>query len=115
MTPLLICIIYCSLVNFALPQTTNYENKWLSFPACKLGRLQSPIKLSITDSVFNSDFSIVYEHYNSECKLEDSDLNSDPVKSKKVVDECGYLNFEKKGVIKQYKLKRRTQNGKSIG
>ena len=110
MTPLLICIIYCSLVNFALPETTDdsYEDKWLSFPACKLGRLQSPIKLSITDSVFNSDFSIVYEHYNTECQLEDSDLNSVPVKSKKVVDEneCGYLNFEKKGVIKQYKLKR---------
>ena len=109
MTPLLICIIYCSLLNFALPQNTNnnnYEDTWLSFPACKLGRLQSPIKLSITDSVFNSDFSIVYEHY-TQCTLEDSDKNSVPVKSKKVNDECGgYMNFEKKGVIKQYKLKR---------
>lgn len=108
MTPLLICIICCSLLNFALPQTNNnnnYEDTWLSFPACKLGRLQSPIKLSITDSVFNSDFSIVYEHY-TECTLEDSDINSVPVKSKKVQSECGYLNFEKKGVIKQYKLKR---------
>ena len=106
MTPLFI-FICCSLVNFAFPQPSEeYTKTWLSFPACKMGRLQSPIKLNITDSVFNSDFSIVYEHYKDDCKLEESESKNEPVKSKKVNAECGYLNFEKKGVIKQYQLKR---------
>lgn len=103
MTRLLLLICFY-LTNFVLLQTSDgYSEKWLSFPACKMGRLQSPIKLNITHSSFNSDFSIVYENYKA-CEL---GKKEEPIKSKikTETDLCGYLNFEKKGVIKQYQLK----------
>ena len=88
---------------------TEYEELWTSFPACRMGRLQSPVRLNITQSVFSSDFSIVYQQF--------SKVNysfSEPSKSKPVISaltsdsdsDSQYINFQKGGVIKQYKLER---------
>ena len=41
----------------------DYESTWLSFPACRMGRLQSPIRLNETESIFSPTFSIVYQNY----------------------------------------------------
>ncbi len=36
---------------------------WTEYPACKYGRLQSPIKLNEYDSTYSNSFSFVYQNY----------------------------------------------------
>ena len=87
-------------------QCATYSEQWTSFPACHMGRLQSPIRLNVTESTFSNKFSIVYQ------KFEDGTLDSnwlDPYNLNKYaiytnVDNGGYLHFAKDGVIKQYQL-----------
>ena len=85
---------------------TKYEDLWTSFPACRMGRLQSPVRLNITQSVFSSDFSIVYQQF-SNAQYNFSDFSeSKPVISTSDSGSPQYINFQKGGVIKQYKLER---------
>ena len=92
--------IYISL------EETEYEELWTSFPACRMGRLQSPVRLNITQSVFSSSFSIVYQQF-SNVQYKFSDFSkSKPVISASVSSPPQYINFQKGGVIKQYKLER---------
>ena len=87
-------------------QCVSYSEQWTSFPACHMGRLQSPIRLNVTESTFSNKFSIVYQ------KFEDGTLDSNwftPYNLNKYaiytkVDNGGYLHFAKDGVIKQYQL-----------
>ena len=88
-------------------QCATYSEQWTSFPACHMGRLQSPIRLNVTESTFSNKFSIVYQ------KFEDGKLKSNlltPYNQNKyaiytnVEDGGGYLHFAKDGVIKQYQL-----------
>lgn len=87
---------------------TSYSDVWTSFPACHMGRLQSPIRLNVTESTFSNKFSIVYQNF------EDGTLDSNwfttynPNKYAIYtnVDKGGYLHFAKDGVIKQYELKK---------
>ena len=87
-------------------QCATYSEQWTSFPACHMGRLQSPIRLNVTESTFSNKFSIVYQ------KFEDGTLYSDLLTSYNPnkyaiytnVDNGGYLHFAKDGVIKQYQL-----------
>ncbi len=93
-------IIYISL------EETEYERIWTSFPACRMGRLQSPVRLNITQSVFSSSFSIVYQQF-SNVNYTFSEFNeSKPVRSASISGSSQYINFQKGGVIKQYKLER---------
>ena len=87
-------------------QCATYSEQWTSFPACHMGRLQSPIRLNVTESTFSNKFSIVYQ------KFEDGKLKSNLPTSYNPnkyaiytnVDNGGYLHFAKDGVIKQYQL-----------
>ena len=87
-------------------QCVSYSEQWTSFPACHMGRLQSPIRLNVTESTFSNKFSIVYQ------KFENGGLDSNwftPYNLNKYaiytnVKNGGYLHFAKDGVIKQYQL-----------
>ena len=87
-------------------QCATYSEQWTSFPACHMGRLQSPIRLNVTESTFSNKFSIVYQ------KFEDGTLDSNWLDSYNPnkyaiytnVKNGGYLHFAKDGVIKQYQL-----------
>lgn len=87
-------------------QCATYSEQWTSFPACHMGRLQSPIRLNVTESTFSNKFSIVYQ------KFEDGTLKSNLPTSYNPnkyaiytnVTNGGYLHFAKDGVIKQYQL-----------
>ena len=87
-------------------QCATYSEQWTSFPACHMGRLQSPIRLNVTESTFSNKFSIVYQ------KFEDGKLDSNWLPSYNPnkyaiytnVEDGGYLHFAKDGVIKQYQL-----------
>ena len=97
--------IFFLSIYFSLEET-EYEELWTSFPACRMGRLQSPVRLNITQSVFSSDFSIVYQQF-SNAQYNFSDFSeSKPVISTSASGSPQYINFQKGGVIKQYKLER---------
>ena len=97
--------IFFLSIYFSLEET-EYEELWTSFPACRMGRLQSPVRLNITQSVFSSDFSIVYQQF-SNAQYHFSDfIESKPVISTSASGSPQYINFQKGGVIKQYKLER---------
>lgn len=88
--------------------TAKYQKRWVSFPACRMGRLQSPIRLNVTESIYSSSFSIVYQSYKQIAqKLNLSPF--EPMKQYAIKTENidgGYIHFQKGGVIKQYQLKR---------
>ena len=78
-------------------------DEWRDYPTCRLGRLQSPIEINETNSIYSNDFSFVYQNY--------KEINSISITNKTYAFssgdiEGGYINFERGGVIKQYELKR---------
>ena len=78
-------------------------NDWRDYPACKLGRLQSPIEINENESIYANNFSFVYQNYKeSNFKNESYDYAN----VYKFDNGGGYINFERGGVIKQYELKR---------
>ena len=86
----------------------DYQDKWRNYPACRLGRMQSPIEINEYKSTYSNDFSFVYQDY-KEIK------NVNPLKLTYENDNYafvanfpkrGYINFERNGVIKQYELLR---------
>ena len=86
--------------------TAKYQKQWVSFPACRMGRLQSPIRLNVTESIYSSSFSIVYQSYkgiNGKLDLDNFDADKQyAIKTENI--DGGYIHFQKGGVIKQYKL-----------
>lgn len=85
-----------------------YQKQWVSFPSCRMGRLQSPIKLNVTDSIYSPIFSIVYQNYkdiNTKLDLTQKDLTKKYAIKTDDIDG-GFIHFQKGGVIKQYQLKR---------
>ena len=77
--------------------------EWRDYPACRLGRLQSPIEIKEVDSTYSNEFSFVYQNYKptDSFKIENKafTFSSGEIKG-------GYINFERGGVIKQYELKK---------
>ena len=75
--------------------------EWRDYPACRLGRLQSPIEIKEVDSTYSNDFSFVYQNYKQINEISITDktyaFSSGEIKG-------GYINFERGGVIKQYEL-----------
>ena len=75
--------------------------EWRDYPACRLGRLQSPIEIKEVDSTYSNEFSFVYQNYKptDSFKIENKafTFSSGEIKG-------GYINFERGGVIKQYEL-----------
>ena len=99
-------LIYFLIICISLEET-DYEKMWTSFPACRMGRLQSPVRLNITQSVYNSIFSIVYQQFSSVQYTNSTFNESQPVFSASPPDNSSqYINFQKGGVIKQYNLER---------
>ena len=86
--------------------TQSYEDMWLSFPACHMGRLQSPVRLNISESKYSNSFSIVYQYFNGIIisNIGDANLNNEPSRKIKI-DGNGYINLQRNGVIKQYSFK----------
>ena len=85
-------------------QNENYEDMWLSFPACHMGRLQSPVRLNISESKYSNSFSIVYQYF-SNITFENSIEFKSPQPSinlKPKDNATGYINLQRNGVIKQY-------------
>ena len=95
-------LIYC----FYIISAQSYNELWVSYPACKMGRLQSPIRLNVTQSVYNSTFSIVYQQFKEESYNWKTFSNSIPVVSTDNNITGQFINFQKGGVIKQYKLEK---------
>ena len=78
-------------------------NDWRDYPACKLGRLQSPIEINENESIYANNFSFIYQNY----KKSDKDFKNESYANVyKFGNGGGYINFERGGVIKQYELKR---------
>ena len=92
---------------FYFISTSTYTDLWTSFPACRMGRLQSPIRLNVTQSVYNATFSIVYQQFNSFPYNWNTQFSTSiPVISTTNTISGQFINFQKGGMIKQYKLER---------
>ena len=77
------------------------RQEWREYPACKYGRLQSPINLNEYDSTYSNSFSFVYQYFKPNMNITKIETYTTMWK----IQEGGnYLNFEKDGVIKQYEL-----------
>mgnify|MGYP003571448701 CR=1 FL=1 len=91
-------LIIIGLFYFSLALTSD---DWRDYPACKIGRLQSPIEIKEYESTYANNFSFVYQSYKGcECKI---------IKNYAYTLNCttqagGYINFERGGVIKQYEF-----------
>ena len=99
-------IILFLLLHLSFSANNNiYIEKWRDYPTCRLGRLQSPIEINEYESIHSNDFSFVYQDYRNTTggALVKNEENYAFVADLK---EGGYINFERGGVIKQYKLKR---------
>jgi carbonic anhydrase len=71
-----------------------------------MGRLQSPVRLNISESKYSNSFSIVYQYFDG-VKINDTgnaNLNNEPSRKIKI-DGNGYINLQRNGVIKQYSFK----------
>ena len=114
MNTLRVVLLLFSAISISLCRSINeimndpYQKQWVSFPACRMGRLQSPIRLNVTESIYSPIFSIVYQNYkeitnpNPVLSLQYSNTNKYAVKSDDL--DGGFIHFQKGGVIKQYKL-----------
>ena len=98
-------LLFISFFSNIFTQDASYEEMWLSFPACHMGRLQSPVRLNISESKYSNSFSIVYQYFDdmnfgSISKLQ----NPQPSINLKKSDDkkSGYINLQRNGVIKQY-------------
>ena len=104
MEKIIILIIFV-LICFSLnnDKDNDYNNDWRNYPACKLGRLQSPIAINEYESSYSNDFSFVYQDYKDipKCKI-----NQDNYALTTTEFNGGYINFERGGVIKQYIFKK---------
>jgi carbonic anhydrase len=71
-----------------------------------MGRLQSPVRLNISESKYSNSFSIVYQYFNGIIisNIGDANLNNEPSRKIKI-DGNGYINLQRNGVIKQYSFK----------
>lgn len=98
----MLIILYC----FYFVSASTYSDLWTNFPACKMGRLQSPIRLNVTQSVYNSTFSIVYQQFTQHTYEWPSVTNSSPVYQTTNEITGQFINFQKGGMIKQYKLEK---------
>jgi carbonic anhydrase len=96
-------LLITALFHFSISDD-DYKKKWRSYPACQIGRLQSPIEIKEYESIYANNFSFVYQSYKGSAtgdKIQDSYA----LMIKEITDG-GYINFERGGVIKQYQLKR---------
>ena len=88
--------------------SSNYQDNWRDYPACRLGRMQSPIEINEYQSIYTNDFSFVYQDYREINDTTQANLNNDTDNYAFVANltKGGYINFERSGVIKQYELLR---------
>ena len=97
-------LIICYLFQFINTEET-YESTWRDYPACRLGRLQSPIEIKEYESTYTKDFSFVYQNYKNDLNLFNINITDNTSYALKTKDiSGGYINFERKGVIKQYEF-----------
>ena len=100
-------LLFISFFSNIFTQDASYEDMWLSFPACHMGRLQSPVRLNISESKYSNSFSIVYQYFDV-IKIIDAgnkDLDKEPSRKIKIDGGSGYINLQRNGVIKQYSFK----------
>ena len=89
-----------SLLLFFTNENEDYNSIWRKYPACQIGRLQSPIEIKEYESIYANNFSFVYQSYNKD--------NLKGIQTsyalRRDVNKGGYINFERGGVIKQYQF-----------
>ena len=95
-------IIITVLFHFSISDA-DYKNNWRSYPTCQIGRLQSPIEIKEYESIYANNFSFVYQSYKDSSTQKDDNENRYASMIKKINDG-GYINFERGGVIKQYQF-----------
>jgi len=78
------------------------SNQWRNYSSCDIGRLQSPIALNEYESDYSNSFSFVYEYYKVPEQIEQ--ISSYTLFWN--IINGGFVNFERKGVIKQYELQK---------
>ena len=94
-------IIITVLFHFSISDA-DYKNNWRSYPTCQIGRLQSPIEIKEYESIYANNFSFVYQSYKESSPEEDN--NNRYASMIKKINNGGYINFERGGVIKQYQF-----------
>ena len=93
------------LLRFIAADDTFFFSNWRDYPACRLGRLQSPIEIKEDDSDYSNDFSFVYQNYNNDLNISINKTdNLNYALKTEDINNGGYINFERRGVIKQYKF-----------
>ena len=97
-------LLFISFFSNIFTQDASYEEMWLSFPACHMGRLQSPVRLNISESKYSNSFSIVYQYFN-ETTFTDKGSSYPKPSRKFEISGSGYINLQRNGVIKQYSFK----------
>ena len=97
----IIILIIFALICFSLNDDNDYNNTWRNYPACKLGRLQSPIEINEYESSYSNDFSFVYQDYKNISNYKISEAEGNYALTTEKLNG-GYINFERGGVIKQY-------------
>ena len=99
-------LLFISFFSNIFTQDASYEEMWLSFPACHMGRLQSPVRLNISESKYSNSFSIVYQYFEDIIfkGTESANFHSQSKPSRKIEvnSGSGYINLQRNGVIKQY-------------
>lgn len=107
----LISLVIASLAVLAIGQTlVNYQNTYTSGLACMVGRLQSPVALTDTNSYYNVTVYPVFSNY---LPVPDAKLAwSSNGRILEVVEtgtntmnSWGYMGLERSGILKQYLLK----------
>ncbi len=91
-------LIIIGLFYFSLALSSD---DWRDYPACKIGRLQSPIEIKEYESIYANNFSFVYQSY-KDCKGEIKINYAYTLDC--TTQTGGYINFERGGVIKQYEF-----------
>ena len=91
-------LIIIGLFYFSLALTSD---DWRDYPACKIGRLQSPIEIKEYESIYANNFSFVYQSY-KECQ--GKIIHNYAYTLDCTIQTGGYINFERGGVIKQYEF-----------
>jgi carbonic anhydrase len=85
--------------------TLDFNLLYHSAPACKMGRLQSPLNLIDTGSVFNSTINLLYESYEV---VTGAQLAFSPrtmlITHSNTEDNLGYITLARNGVLKKYAL-----------
>jgi carbonic anhydrase len=107
MSKLTTSLILTILFSLTMAQITkvDYNDLYHQAPACKMGRLQSPINIMETDAKFNTTINILYDSYSV---LKNAQLAFSQrtmfIAYDNTEDNLGYATLSRNGYLKKYAL-----------